>query len=362
MPIQENSGTSVTIDGIKYLYFGGTNYLGLAQRRELLEAALSAFNRFGFSAGASRLTSGESAILLELEQEMAAFSKSEAAMILPSGYISNFAMVDAIEDKVDAWIIQENAHKSITAAISQSRKPTFSLEIPANSKISSIPHLSLCPKNFRKAYILEPIEPMTGKLTDPTSVVQNLGAHDFLILDESHSMGVLGAKGKGAMERFNLSNKQNFVRTGTFSKAFGTQGGFVLGSRALVSQIIERSPSYRSSTPLSPVLVAATLESLRLLTENPESTIKKLTNNVKFMRNRLASLNISGAEDVPIFHLSGLSNLSLIQAAIKDMRMFVPQVGSYFAGAENIGLRWTVQANHTDAELTLLSDTILATL
>lgn len=367
MLILENNGVSVKIEGESYLYFGGTNYLGLAHRHELLDAATEAFNRFGFSAGASRLTSGESAVLLALEKRMAQFSGSESALILPSGYISNFAVVDAIEDLVDAWVIQKNAHRSILAAIAQSKKVVYLLDdhsgdgrIQIGGKSIQYPSFKTCPERFRKGYFLEPIDAMTGSVCDPRPIFESMTSNDFLVLDEAHSLGVLGDGGKGARELFGLASASNLIRTGTFSKAFGTQGGFVLGSGNIIGRIIERSGAYRSSTPLSPVIAAATMESLRLLIESPESTIQKLQSNMQIMRKSLANLNISSNPHVPIFYASGLESLPAIQSELREKRICVPQVGSYFAGAKNIGLRWTIQANHSKEQMDLLSKTILS--
>ena len=382
MLILENNGVSVkisggdespatlkglTAEGESYLYFGGTNYLGLAHRSELLEAASRAFERFGFSAGASRLTSGESAVLLALEDRMAQFASSQSALILPSGYISNFAVVDAIEDLVDAWVIQRNAHRSILAAIAQSKKVVYVIDdangenaVQVGGKSIQYPSFKTCPERFRKGYFLEPIDAMTGSITDPRPILESLSTDDFLILDEAHSLGVLGDCGKGAKELFGFASSTNLIRTGTFSKAFGTQGGFVLASGDVIARIIERSGAYRSSTPLSPVIAAATLESLRILIESPESTIQKLQSNMQLMRKSVSHLNISSNPHVPIFYISGLDSLSEIQTALKKQRICVPQVGSYFAGAKRIGLRWTIQANHTKEQMELLSKTILS--
>ena len=101
MPIEANNSTSVTVDGVTYAYFGGTDYLGLAHRPELMRAAEKAFQSYGFSAGFSRLTSGESDLLLQLEDSLSEFARSEAALVLTAGYMSNFAVVDALDGVVE---------------------------------------------------------------------------------------------------------------------------------------------------------------------------------------------------------------------------------------------------------------------
>src|ERR1700677_3640700 len=100
MVIEANKSTTVTVDGIEYIYFGGTNYLGLAHRPELMQASARAFEKYGFSAGASRLTSGENDLMLQLEKELSDFANAESAVVLPAGFMSNAVVVDAIEDLV----------------------------------------------------------------------------------------------------------------------------------------------------------------------------------------------------------------------------------------------------------------------
>src|ERR1700751_5980330 len=123
MVLVANRSTSVTIGGKDYLYFGGTNYLGLAQRRELIEAADKAFAAFGFSAGASRLTSGEHELLLSLEEELSQFAGAQRSVVLPAGFMSNQVMVDALDQSVDIWVMDRTAHASIQSALRTSRKP-----------------------------------------------------------------------------------------------------------------------------------------------------------------------------------------------------------------------------------------------
>ncbi len=347
--IQQNTGTSVVIEGRTFLYFGGTNYLGLAHRSELFSAAAEAFHVYGFSAGASRLTSGESSHLIDLELQLASFARSDSALVLPSGYVSNLAVVDALDDLVDVWVVQPHAHRSILSAIKQSRKKIVVLDQGRSPR-----DFDGCGADVRIAVFMEPIEPLTGSISDVGRVADELRSNDFLVLDEAHSFGVLGT-GKGAIEHFRLSDAPNLIRTGTFSKALGTQGGFVLGSGHVIALIIEKSGTYRASTPLSPVLVAATTESLRILSEEPDQTIDRLRENIRIMNAHLATLAPERSTEVPIYYLCGIDGLADLQVAFRTGGLFVPQVGSYFAGLGDIGLRFTIQANHSREQLDLLA-------
>jgi 8-amino-7-oxononanoate synthase len=348
--IQENKSTSVVIDGTTYVYFGGTNYLGLAHRRELLDAATEAFQRYGFSAGAARSTSGESDQLLQLESDLAFFSRSEAAIVLSAGYMSNFAVVDALENLVDAWLIQDYAHGSIRSALSQSRKPIVTFRtLP---RVDSIREgLGLGP-NTRLGTFVEPINPMTGEVTNIRPFAGATGEADFLILDEAHSIGVLGRNGRGVVEHLDLQQKANVIITGTFSKAIGTMGGFVVAREGIIRRIKENSNCYKASTPLSPVAVAATREALRLIVDDHAGTLGRLKHNISLVNDGLAKLGYKKfAENVaPIFMLPRSPRCAEVQQHIRQAGLYLPAVGSYFS-QNGSPTRWTVQAGHTDEEL-----------
>jgi 7-keto-8-aminopelargonate synthetase-like enzyme len=363
MPIERNASTTVVVDGKEFLYFGGTNYLGLAHRPELIAAARDAFDRYGFSAGASRLTSGESDMLLALERQLAEFAEAEAALVLPAGFMSNQAVVDGLEDEVDAWLIHKNAHGSIKAAVARSNKPIFeydfdSDQIPALHKVYALaPQATL-------AVFAEPIDPLTGRLLNVAALSQACEKQDYLVLDEAHSVGVLGARGVGALEHFQLERRQRLIRTGTFSKAIGTTGGFVVASADVISSIKLHSGSYKVSTPLSPVAVAATRAALRLLCDDPGMTINTLHRNIDTCNRELENLGVHeyAGNAVPIYYLRSSAQITRLGERLRAEGIYMPTVTSYFADFCEIGLRWTIQAGHTEEHLHRLFKALAKTL
>jgi 8-amino-7-oxononanoate synthase len=349
--IQENRSTSIVIDGKSYVYFGGTNYLGMAHRPELLRAATEAFDKYGFSAGAARSTSGESDLLLDLEKQLADFSRCEGAIVLSAGYMSNFAVVDALEGLVDAWLIQDYAHGSIRSALAQSRKSILTFKsYPRPDSIREA--LGLSP-TARIGTFVEPINPLTGEMVDLPKIAASIGEADFLILDEAHSFGVLGATGIGAVEHFNISQKSNVIITGTFSKAIGTMGGFVIARDGIIRRIKENSNCYKASTPLSPVAVAATRESLRLLQEDRSGTIDRLKHNIEFVNKGLVKLEQRSFKRnaIPIYSLPYSANSNAVQQDLRNAGFYLPPMGNYFGASNGSATRWTIQAGHTQQEL-----------
>lgn len=361
--IEANRSTVITLDGKQFLYFGGTNYLGIAHRRVLLEAATKAFEQFGFSSGASRLTSGETDLLVVLERELAAFCKAEAALILPAGYMGNSAVVDAINDKVDHWIIAKNAHGSIKAAVAHTGKVLTVEELGANvlDNRSLRGRLGLRPE-ARLGIFAEPVDPLLGEIYDASSLIKTLNPEDFVVLDECHSIGVLGEFGRGAVEHFGWKPSASLIRTGTFSKAFGAQGGFIVGSAAVIDNIKLNSYTYKVSTPLSPVCCAASRAALKLVREDPGSTITALRKNMTYINARLRALGYKqfAKHATPIYHLPDSPKMRALRTDLTAKGIFVPMVTSYFADYCEIGLRWTIQAGHSTAHIDKLMDAIAA--
>lgn len=342
--IEENRGTKVTIDGQPFTYFGGTNYLSMAHRQELIDAGIEAFKTYGFSCSASRLTSGENDLLLELERELAAFADFEAAVALPAGFMSNLAVVDALDERVDGWLIQPYAHGSIRSALATSDKPCFTLGVNETEDYAGL----------RLGIFAEPINPMTGELTNVPELFECAVPRSYIVLDEAHSFGVLGDHGSGATEHFRISNKAYVISTGTFSKAIGAYGGFVVATSEIVEAIKEKSASYRGSTPLTPVATAAVLASLRFIRANHAATIEALRKNVSTINIRLQNCGVEKDSPVPIFYILNPLDLPDLEEKLRANGLFVPPVGSYFTAACDLACRWTVQAAHSSEEIDAL--------
>jgi 8-amino-7-oxononanoate synthase len=363
MGIQANRSTHISMEGKEYLYFGGTNYLGIAHRRELLDAATQAFEKFGFSAGASRLTSGENDLLLSLEKTLAEFAQEQSSLVLPAGFMANRAVVDGINSEVDYWIISKYGHGSIKSAVEHTGKALFVDELQANvlDQRSLRGRLGL-PQNARLGFFAEPIDPLLGSLYDCRALNSSLEYRDYLVLDEAHSFGVLGAGGRGVLEHFRVQSTPQIIRTGTFSKALGAQGGFVLAARSVIDKIKLNSYSYKVSTPLTPVAAAASLASLTVLRGDAAGTVEALRKNIQYTNDSLVRIGFSqfAQNAVPIFHLPEGPHMREVRESLPQKGIYVPTVTSYFADFCEIGLRWTVQAGHSREHIDTLMEAIAA--
>lgn len=342
-----------------YLYFGGTNYLGLAHHPELIEAAQKVFAEFGFSSGASRLTSGENEILLSLESELAEFAEVEAALTLPAGFMSNQAVIDGLDDEVDLWVISIRAHASIRAAVKRTRKEVIEVEDLYDAKLS-LRHDFDIPPDQNIGVFAEPIDALTGRVNRIDHLVKKAWAQDFIIIDEAQSFGVLGSTGRGAFEYFKVGRGHNLIRTGTFSKAIGTYGGFVLAAQKVVDLIKSRSEAYRGSTSMPPLLCAATRAALRLIHYDPKNTVVRLHENIEFLNQLLNKSKLVdppdesdpySAQASPIYYVLAFEDVSVKRMELFDKMICLPSMSNYFLGIKEMGLRFTIQSGHSRDDL-----------
>lgn len=353
MIVSQNRSTRIRVEGRECLYFGGTNYLGLAHRPEIIEAMNQAFATYGLSSGASRLTSGETELLISLETELADFASSESALVLGAGFMTNQAVVEALDDEIDGWLVSNLAHGSIKTALSQSLKPVTLYEAGREAEARE----SIA-RDLRLGVFVEPIEPLTGSRANLDALANTLTPADILILDEAHSLGVLGTEGQGAAGCFDRSAgelKVELIRTGTLSKAFGCYGGIILGSSLFISRVKALSPCYKSSTSLPPPLCAAARQALLLVREKT-TTVTPLQANIRSLNHRLAELGIETYKNnsVPIYYLEDSPSVARLRDQLLDRGIYIPLVTSYFADYCHIGLRWTIQAGHSEDDLDFL--------
>jgi 7-keto-8-aminopelargonate synthetase-like enzyme len=203
------------------------------------------------------------------------------------------------------------------------------------------------------AVFAEPIEAFDGKLAAIPQIQASLSEGDYLILDEAQSFGVLGEQGRGALEHYNLASRgARLLRTGTFSKAVGTYGGFVMAADELIFEIKENAACLRGSTSLPPLLCAATREALRLIQDDRAGTIKRLKSNINYLNQLLLDAEIiSTLAQVPIFYLPFNKSVVRLRQTLVEKGIYFPPMTSYFAGTSEVGLRWTIQAGHSKTEL-----------
>jgi 8-amino-7-oxononanoate synthase len=257
----------VQLEGHRVLLFSSNNYLDLATHPKVTEAAMNALRRYGVGAGASRLLSGTFPPHVELEERLAAFKRTEAALVFSTGYQANLGLIQILAEEATTIYADRLCHGSLIDACRLCKLP---LRIFHHRAVSQLRRL--LERNARRASLIltDGVFSMDGDLAPLPSlltVAESSGAR--LVVDDAHGTGVMGREGRGTVEHFGL-NSAALVQMGTLSKALGAFGGFVVGPRDLIEYLVNRARSFIYTTALPPAMAAAASAALQVVEAEPE--------------------------------------------------------------------------------------------
>lgn len=305
----------IIVDGRECILLSSNSYLGLAEHPAVRAAAIEAVSRWGAGAGGSRLISGNLGLHEDLEREIARFKRTEAAIIFNTGYMANLGAITALAGKGDVIISDELNHASIIDGCRLSRAETRIYRHKDTEQLKEI--LRQARGHRRRLIVTDSVFSMDGDiapLPEITALAEEYGA--MVMVDDAHATGVLGVRGAGAADYFRLEGKIS-VQMGTLSKALGSFGAFVAGSRELIDFLTNRARSFIFSTALPPAVIGAAMAAIKLVENNPEIR-QKLWDNARYLR--------AGLEKMGYRVLSGES--PIIPVLIGDDRKTVQMAGS----------------------------------
>ncbi len=285
--IEEGPSPWVRMNGEKVLLLCSNNYLGLANDPRLKEKTLRAIEEWGCGSGGSRSISGSLAIHRLLEERLAQFHGCEKALLFNSGYSANLSILTALMGREDVIFSDELNHASIVDGCRLSRAST---QIYHHLDMDHLEFLlrKSDPKG-KRLIVSDGVFSMDGDEAPLPELTNLARRYDALIMvDEAHAIGVMGAKGRGTAERFHLSNQLDII-VGTFGKALGCFGAYVVGSRSLIEFLINKGRVFLYTTALPPPICASVLASLDLLEEEPDRR-DRLWENVRYVRGGLEEL------------------------------------------------------------------------
>lgn len=274
--VQSYPSEWITIDGVNLLNLSSNNYLGLAGDCRVKKAAAAALEAYGLGATASRLVAGNYELYNQLEQEIAAFKGTEAALVFNSGYAANIGVIPALVGRQDVIISDRLNHASIIDGIILSRAERFRFDHRDMVSLEKI--LMNIDPGRKKLIVTDTVFSMDGDLAPLKEIValkEKYGA--ILMLDEAHGGGIFGDTGKGLAEAAGVSDAVD-INMGTLGKAFGGVGAYIAGKKILIDYLINKSRSLIYSTGLPPAVVGGLLESLKIVREEPwrrENFLKK---------------------------------------------------------------------------------------
>lgn len=299
-PLESSNGPIITIGGKKYINLSSNNYLGLATDERLKEAAIGAIHKYGVGAGAVRTINGTLDLHIKLEETIAKFKHTEAAIAYQSGFNCNMAAISAVMDKNDAILSDELNHASI---IDGSRLSRAKVIVYKHSDMEDLRKKAIEAKEsglYNKLMVItDGVFSMDGDIAKLPEIVEIAEELDLMTyVDDAHGSGVLG-KGAGTVKHFGLSDKVDF-QIGTLSKAIGVIGGYVAGKQNLIDWLKVRSRPFLFSTALTPADAAACMRSIEILMESTELH-DRLWENGRYLKQGLKELGFNiGESETPI--------------------------------------------------------------
>lgn len=299
-PLESPNGPVITINGRELVNLSSNNYLGLATDERLKKAAADAIEQYGVGAGAVRTINGTLKLHVELEEKLAEFKHTEAAIAYQSGFNCNMAAISAVMDKNDAILSDELNHASIIDGCRLSKAKIIRVNHSDMEDLRTKAKEAKESGLYNKIMVItDGVFSMDGDIALLPEIVKIAEEFDLITyVDDAHGSGVLG-DGAGTVKHFGLSDKIDF-QIGTLSKAIGVVGGYVAGKKNLIDWLKVRSRPFLFSTSLTPADVAASKKSIEILMESTELN-QKLWENGNYLKNGLKELGFNiGNSETPI--------------------------------------------------------------
>ena len=282
------------IDGRRLRNFSSNDYLNLAHDERLIQAAVAAIRTHGIGSGSSALVTGRSDWHVQLEERLAAFEGEDATILFPTGYAANMGTISALVGSDDVILADRLNHASL---IDGSRLTKAAIRIYEHNDLDHLKRELGQSKDFRNRWIItDSYFSMDGDVALLPELCSIAEAYDAAILiDEAHATGIFGEKGRGVADWKQIEDRIA-VRIGTLSKAVGTLGGFVAGSRQLIDWLWNRARPQFFSTALPPAVCAAACASIEIIQNEPERR-ERLLSLSDFFRRKIRDAGFQTVEN-----------------------------------------------------------------
>ena len=340
----------VSVDGRRLLHLASNNYLGLASHTRLRAAAIAAIERWGCGAGASRLITGHTELHAAVERRIAAWKSTEAALLFPSGYQANVGTISTLVGRGDHVYSDALNHASIIDGCRLSRA---TLHVYPHADVRTLEReLVATPPGGRRLIVTDSVFSMDGDRAPlPALVAVAEAYHSWLMVDEAHAAGVLGARGAGLAEADDVADRIT-VHMGTLGKALGSAGAYVAGSRTLVELLLNRARSFVYTTGIVPAAVAAADAALEIVAAEPERRAALLA-HADALRHGFRALGLDARGDtqiVPVVVGDNARALALA-AALLERGVLVHAIRPPTVPNGTARLRVAPMATHTPAQI-----------
>jgi len=338
------------VDGKPYLSFCSNDYLGLASHPQLIQALGQGAERYGVGAGAAHLVSGHGAAHEQLEVELAAFVGKPAALLFSTGYMANLGVVQALTGRGDTVFADKLNHASLNDAMLLSRATVRRYR---HNDMAQLAIMLGQTKRGRKLICTDAVFSMDGDMAPLQALHDLCEAHDaWLLVDDAHGFGVLGAQGRGSLSSVGINSKR-IICMATLGKAAGVSGAFVAAERVVIDTLINNARSYVYTTATPPALSVALLESLRLIAGGEERR-SHLQNLIAQLRAGLKGLPWALMESDTAIQplLVGENQAALdLSMALQERGIWVAAIRPPTVAAGTARLRITLSAAHSTADV-----------
>jgi len=294
--IEENEGPVVQIEGRKIVMAGSNNYLGLTAHPKVKEAAIKAVEKYGTGCSGSRYLTGTLDLHIELEARLAKFFGTESVLLFSTGYQTAQGIIPTLVNRGDYLISDKDNHACIVAGYLMAKGATAEIVRYKHNDMNDLERvISKLPESAGKLIVSDGVFSTGGEIVNlpkMNEIAKKYGAR--LLIDDAHSVGVIGKGGRGTASEFNLESEIDMTM-GTFSKTFASLGGFVAGSERVLNYLKHHSPALIFSASPTPASAASALAALEILEQEPER-VTRLIQNADRVRQGLKSLGFNVVE------------------------------------------------------------------
>ncbi|MBC8461970.1 MAG: aminotransferase class I/II-fold pyridoxal phosphate-dependent enzyme [Deltaproteobacteria bacterium] len=345
--IDSEQETVVSISGKPVLMFGSNSYLGLTTHPRIKAASIAAIEKYGTGCAGSRFLNGTLDIHIELERQLAEFVGKEASLVYSTGFQVNIGVIPTVASRHDYILIDELNHASIFEASRLSFARV--LKFKHNNMTSLERMLKQCKPGRIKLIVVDGVFSMDGDIADLPEIVRLAELYNATVMvDDAHSLGVLGKHGEGTASHFGLTDRVDLIM-GTFSKSLASIGGFIASDKDTINYIKHHSRSLIFSASITPASAASVLAALEVIRQEPER-IRNLWSLTHYAINQFKNLGFDIGQTVtpiiPIFVRDTMKTLMLTRMLL-DEGIFVNPVISPAVSKEAALIRFSLMATHT---------------
>ena len=355
--ISRSEGTKVYIDGREMLMLGSNNYLGLANDPRMKEAAEVAAERYGTSCSGSRFMNGTLDLHEELEHKLARFVGKSAALCFTTGYQTNLGSLFAMLNRGDHVLVDKYDHASIMDGIflAEGTKKQVNLHRFKHNNMEDLEReLQRIPLAEPKLIVIDGVFSMEGDIAKLPRIRELADTYQAgIYLDEAHALGVIGERGRGTCEHHGNDPDLCDLLMCTFSKSFGSIGGFIAGENEVIDYIKHYARPLIFSASMPPANIAATTKALEIMEKEPDR-IHRLQHNARYLIDGFKAIGFdTGTSETPIVPLLIGDNEKtfLLWKNVFERGVYVNPVISPAVPPQRALLRTSCMAIHTDSEL-----------